>query len=62
MSNRIKIEIEVWWDDGKGTIVLAGPQLSESTVSRPLQPHLFRRLAKLLRDAGKPAPDTTEIV
>ena len=57
----VKLEVRVWWDSDARMIKIAGPGLTASTVSnepnsKRYHPNLFRKLAKVLRDAGAPAP------
>lgn len=60
-SKSVKLEIQTWYDEKSGHIKLAGKGLTASTVSndpnsKRYHPNLYRKLAKLLRDAGAPAP------
>ena len=57
----VKLEIRTWYDEKSGHIKLAGKGLTASTVSndpnsKRYHPNLYRKLTKLLRDAGAPAP------
>jgi hypothetical protein len=57
----VKVELRVWYDARSRHIKLAGKGLTASTVSNDpsstrYHPNLYRKLTKLLRDAGAPAP------
>lgn len=57
----VELKIRIWYDVESRHIKLAGKQLTASTVSndpdsRRYHPNLFRKLSKVLRDAGVPAP------
>lgn len=57
----VTLEVRVWWDPKSRYIKIAGPALTASTVSNDpgserYHPNLFKKLAKVLRDAGAPAP------
>ena len=55
----------LWYDEAAGDIHLSIPGHGLSTVnaaadSKRGNPHLFNKLAKLLRDQGKPHPPIVE--
>lgn len=57
--------IGLWFDDEAGDIHLSIPGHGLSTVngdrdSKRGHPHLFNKLAKVLRDQGKPHPPIVE--
>lgn len=57
----VKLEVRVWWDARQRMIKIAGPGLTASTVSndpgsKRYHPNLFKKLAKVLADAGLPGP------
>jgi hypothetical protein len=57
----VKLEVRAWCDDQSHHIKLAGKGLTASTVSNDpasarYHPNLYRKLAKVLRDAGASAP------
>ena len=61
----VKLEIQVWYDEKSGHIKLAGKGLTASTVSSDASsvryhPNLYRKLARVLREAGVPAPVSDE--
>jgi alpha-glucuronidase len=56
-----KVTIGLWFDEKAGDIHLSIPDHGLSTVnadaaSKRGHPHLFNKLAKVLRDQGKPHP------
>jgi hypothetical protein len=56
-----KVTIGLWFDEEAGDIHLSIPDHGLSTVnpdaaSKRGHPHLFNKLAKVLRDQGKPHP------
>ncbi len=58
--------IGLWFDEAAGDIHLSIPGHGLSTVNRnPASkrgnPHLFNKLAKVLRDQGKPHPEVAEV-
>jgi hypothetical protein len=60
-----KVEIGLWFDEGASDIHLSIPGHGLSTVSPNAEskrghPHLFNKLAKVLRDQGKPHPPIVE--
>ncbi len=60
-SKSVKLEIQTWYDERSGHIKLAGKGLTASTMSndpksKRYHPNLYRKLTKLPRDAGAPAP------
>ena len=60
-----KATIGLWFDEQAGDIHLSIPDHGLSTVncdaaSKRGHPHLFNKLAKLLRDQGKPHPPIVE--
>jgi len=61
----VKLEVRVWYDDKSRHIKLAGKGLTASTVSNDPEsaryhPNLYEKLAKVLREAGAPAPVVEE--
>jgi hypothetical protein len=59
------VAISLWFDEEAGDIHLSFPDHGLSTVnaspeSKRGHPHLFNKLAKLLRDQGKPHPPIVE--
>lgn len=57
----VKLEVRVWYDDKLRHIKLAGKGLTASTVSndpgsKRYHPNLYRKLAKVLREADALAP------
>ena len=57
--------IRLWFDEQAGDIHLSIPGHGLSTVSADAaskrgNPHLFNKLAKVLRDQGKPHPEIVE--
>lgn len=59
------VQIGLWFDEEVGDIHLSLPGQGLSTVngiadSKRGNPHLFNKLAKLLRDQGKPHPPIVE--
>lgn len=59
------VQIGLWFDESAGDIHLsiAGHGLSTvnaNTESKRGHPHLFNKLAKVLRDRGKPHPSIVE--
>jgi hypothetical protein len=63
MPKSINLNLGVWYDEKSRHIKVAGPGLTASTVSndpasKRYHPNLYRKLAKALRDAGAPAPET----
>jgi hypothetical protein len=61
MSKSISLHLRAWYDPNSGHIKLAGPGLTASTVSndpksKRFHPNLYKKLAKALRDEGKPGP------
>ena len=60
-----QVTLGVWFDEEAGDIHLSIPGLGLSTVngdpaSKRGNPHLFNKLAKVLRDQGKPHPEIVE--
>lgn len=60
-----KVTLGIWFDEGAGDIHLSVPGHGLSTVgsdpaSKRGNPHLFNKLAKALRDQGKPHPQIVE--
>lgn len=60
-----KVSIGVWFDEAAGDIHLSIAEQGLSTVnaiaaSKRGHPHLFNKLAKVLRDQGKPHPQIVE--
>ena len=60
-----KVTIGLWFDDEAGDIHLSIPGQGLSTVSAEAaskrgNPHLFNKLARVLRDEGKPHPPIVE--
>lgn len=60
-----KVTIGVWFDEEAGDIHLSIPGQGLSTVNGSVEskrgnPHLFNKLAKVLRDQGKPHPEVVE--
>jgi hypothetical protein len=58
----VKLEVRVWYDEKSRHIKLAGKGLMASTVSndpdsKRYHPNLYRKLARYLKDEGKPSPD-----
>jgi hypothetical protein len=58
-------KIGVWFDEAKGDIHLSIEGQGLSTVNAKASsergnPHLFNKLAKALRDCGKPHPEIAE--
>jgi hypothetical protein len=65
MPKSINLELRVWYDERSRYIKLAGKGLTASTVSndpasKRYHPNLFRKLATALRDAGAPAPGSSD--
>ncbi|WP_298164311.1 hypothetical protein [Novosphingobium sp.] len=61
----ISITLGVWFDEQAGDIHLSIPGQGLSTInSNPVSkrgnPHLFNKLAKVLRSEGKPHPQIVE--
>jgi hypothetical protein len=61
----VQLNVRVWYDARSGHIKLAGKGLTASTVSNDpdsvrYHPNLYRKLARLLREAGAPAPTMDE--
>ena len=59
------VTIGLWFDEAAGDIHLSIPGHGLSTVntdasSKRGNPHLFNKLAKVLRDQGKPHPEIVE--
>ena len=59
------LSIGLWFDEDAGDIHLSIPDHGLSTVnsdpsSKRGHPHLFNKLAKVLRDHGKPHPPIVE--
>jgi len=57
----VKLEVRVWYDPKSRYIKIAGPRLTASTVSddpksKRYHPNLFKKLSKVLVEAGVPAP------
>ncbi len=57
----IPLALRVWYDPESKHIKMAGPGLTASTVSndpgsKRHHPNLYRKLGRLLREAGVPAP------
>jgi hypothetical protein len=60
-----QVTIGLWFDQGAGDIHLSIPGHGLSTVngdatSKRGNPHLFNKLAKVLRDEAKPHPEIVE--
>ena len=60
-----QVTIGLWFDEQAGDIHLSIPGHGLSTVnadasSKRGNPHLFNKLAKFLRDQGKPHPEIVE--
>lgn len=60
-----QVTIGLWFDEQAGDIHLSIPDHGLSTVngdrdSKRGNPHLFNKLAKVLRDQGKPHPGIVE--
>ena len=60
-----QVTIGLWFDEVGGDIHLSIPDHGLSTVngeasSKRGNPHLFNKLAKVLRDQGKPRPGIVE--
>ena len=60
-----QVTLGVWYDEQAGDIHLSIPGHDLSTVngdapSKRGNPHLFNKLAKVLRDQGKPHPEIVE--
>ena len=60
-----QVTINLWFDEEAGDIHLSIPGQGLSTVnddaeSKRGNPHLFNKLAKVLRDQGKPHPQVVE--
>ena len=60
-----QVTLGVWYDEEAGDIHLSIPGQGLSTVngnatSKRGNPHLFNKLAKALRDQGKPHPEVVE--
>lgn len=60
-----KATVGLWFDEASGDIHLSIPGHGLSTVgadaaSKRGHPHLFNKLAKVLRDEGKPHPSIVE--
>jgi hypothetical protein len=61
----LKVGLNVWYEEKSGIIKLAGGEPDNalrSTVSNNpkherYHPNLYRKLARVLRNAGKPSPD-----
>ncbi len=58
----VTFELRIWWDPESEKIKMAAQDLFITTVNdRPASkrghPKLFRKLARVLRDHGAPAPD-----
>lgn len=63
MAKSIEIPIRVWYDDEQAVIRMASDAsigfistVNDDPDSARGNPNLFGKLAKLLRDAGRPAP------
>ena len=59
----IRLEIGVWYNEKSGQIHISGVKgerfistVSPDATSKRGNPHLYAKLAKCLRSAGKPAP------
>lgn len=62
MNVSVPLEIRVWFDSKTRHIKIAGKGLTASTVSndpasKRYHPNLFKKLRKVLIEAGAPAPD-----
>jgi hypothetical protein len=60
-----KVTIGLWFDEEAGDIHLSIPNHGLSTINTEVSskrgnPHLFNKLAKVLRDQGKPHPAIVE--
>lgn len=62
-GNAIYLEVGVWYDEARGSIHIASNDVPDlhTTVHADERrkrgyPNLFRKLAKVLRDGGAPAP------
>lgn len=61
MSKSISLSLRAWYDPKSGHIKFAGKGLTASTVSndpasKRYHPNLYRKIARILRDEGAPAP------
>jgi hypothetical protein len=61
----VKLEVRVWFDPTSKHIKIAGTGLSASTVSddpnsKRYHPNLYRKLARVLEEAGAPIPASTD--
>lgn len=57
----VKLEVRVWLNQKTGHIHIGGKGLTVSTISndpasRRYHPNLYRKLNRVLREAGAPAP------
>ncbi|MGD9510376.1 MAG: hypothetical protein AB7I59_22660 [Geminicoccaceae bacterium] len=61
----MRVEFRVWFDPGSRHIKLAGGGLISTVCddqdSKRYHPNLYRKLAKLLRESGAPAPPAGNI-
>ena len=68
-GNSVYMEVGIWWNKAQGHIHLTAKNVdgfhttvSNDTTSKRGHPNLFRKLAKVLRDAGAPHPAIEEEV
>ena len=66
MPKSVNLELRVWYDAKSRYIKLAGGGITASAVSNDptserYHPNLFRKLGALLREAGAPSPDITDV-
>lgn len=60
-----QVTLGVWFDEAVGDIHMSIPghglsTVNSDTASKRGNPHLFNKLAKVLRDQGKPYPEIVE--
>jgi hypothetical protein len=60
-SKSVPLAVRVWYDPKSGHIKIAGEGLTASTVcndpsSKRYHPNLFKKLSRVLREAGVPSP------
>ena len=63
-TKSIQIAVRVWYDEEQGVIRMASDDdigfistVNNDPNNRRGNPNLFGKLARLLREAGKPSPD-----
>lgn len=62
-AKTVKLDVSIWYNARTGHIHIAARDrrfistVSADPDSARSHPHLFRKLAKYLRDAGAPAPE-----